>query len=139
MNAKTVDFLNLMGIFFIIIFIYVLFVGDSHAPRAVGVRMTYVLRTFIVLSMYMLIATCSQRTYYAKEKWNLLTSFVQFKHCTVILRVHWVKRNYNVRFFISQGYCGDCCACPKPACGFTGSVRPSKILRCTCVSRKIFV
>lgn len=90
---------------------------------------SYIWRTSTVRSMYMLVV---------RNKWDI-TLFVQVKHRTVILRVPWVKRNCNVPFLIYKRYWGNCCAFQTATVRFTVSMRPSTLVRCTCVSRKIFI
>lgn len=71
--------------------------------------------------------TCSQRTYIARDMWDLLMSFVQFKG-----RLEWSTSAVYV--FRS----GVCCSCLTATVRNYGSVC-YKIVRCTCVSSKIYI
>lgn len=81
-------------------------------------------------------ATCRWSKY-------IFIGYLCISNCTVFLRVPWVKHNLCVRFQIShenRSYC-DYCAWSTANVRAILPVRvsPSKIGRCTCVSRKIFL
>lgn len=94
------------------------------------IDITYV---FFAFSWWWAQATCRSS--------KISIGYLRISNCTFFLWVPWVKHNLRVCFQISHGNRSDCCACS------TGNVRailpvrvsPSKIGRCTCVSRKIFL
>lgn len=75
MNAKTVNFIYLMGISFLIIFLYtfILCMGDSHGPHAVDLRMTYVFTVHLLHSIDVLMMSTN----------DLLSKYVILRHSCI--------------------------------------------------------
>lgn len=107
MYAKTFNVIYLMWISFLITSLYtcILYMGNSHEPHAVGLRMTYVFTVHLLHSIdALMVSTNDLLSKYlwfcnARAKLNLLTPVVHIKsddNFTDFL----LKRNWSVRSFI---------------------------------------
>lgn len=72
------------------------------------------------------------------DKLDLLASFMQAKSYGYLIGV-FSEVQAQQTFSDPAKNRSDCFACPTATCVPPGSVRPSKFVKCTCVSRKIFI